>query len=414
MALSSKQTKSAPVKAPAKAAAKAPAKAKAASKGKEPAKAKEPPKPKPLALVVPAKAGVIRAARKNGWEVGDEKAGQAVDGDGDGLPVDQWIDANAKALGKTREKFLSDAVANIRAAGKANGNDFQQSVPDMKTSSDLKGFLDGVYARYPKNNDAYDRIYGMWKVSGAKYDKSWQYPTSLHEYTGKTEAERIWDPQEKSWVDSTAPVMAHVNPKTFPFLVRNDAPLGSVFKATYVDAKKVAHTAYLMVADTGTNRAEMSDAAMSQLHINGNTNSVPDGATVSLQYLGEGDVSKLPTPESLAADGKRLEDAYKAKKAAPAKAPPAKGKGGKKTAQVQGGAYYMATVPNHGVVSGRNQLLVAVAHPDCRHSGDQAVVTGSAGVFVGREQSPLAREGDETADALTIKKGTGDQTVIVA
>ena len=149
---------------------------------------------------------------------------------------------------------------------------------------------------------------------------------------------------------------------------------------------------------------------------------MPKGTQVSLQYLGQGDTSKLPTATTVAAEGKKLEDALPKKpeaakeapaKAAPAKAAPAKGKGGKKTAEVQGGAFYMAEVPNHGVVAGANQLLVAIAHPDCRHSGGEPVVTGSPGVFVGREQSPLAGEGDETADSLTIKKGTGTPTVIV-
>jgi hypothetical protein len=426
--LKSTPAKAAPAKAaPAKAApAKgAPAKGKGdkAAPKKDEGKAKAPAKARALALVIPAKAGTIIPPRDNDWKVGEVKEDQKVDGEGDGLAIQKWLDANATASGKTSEKFLQDAVSNINAAGKASGDEFQQNVPSMKTAGELKGFLDGVYAAYPKGTSAYNKIYDMWKVSGAKYDVPWQYQTSFRNYTGRTESEKIWDPEQKSWVDATAPVMEYVDPKTVPYLVRNDAPIGSIFKATYID-KLGTHTAYLVVAETGTNRAEMSEAGLSALGIKGNANAVPTGSKVSLQYLGQGDTSKLPTAASVKSDGEKLEAAWnkspekaaqdaEAKKKAEEKAKAApKGKG-KKTAQVQGGAYYMAEVPNHGVVAGRNQLLVAIAHPDCKHSGGQPVVTGSPGVFVGREISPIAGEGDETADELAIKKGTGAPSVIV-
>src|SRR5215468_6967158 len=63
----------------------------------------------------------------------------------------------------------------------------------------------------------------------------------------------------------------------------------------------------------------------------------------------------------------------------------------------QAAAFTLDNAPDHGVVAGPNQLLVAVAHPSCLHSGGQPVVSGSSSIFVGPEQAPLAGHGDRTA-----------------
>lgn len=395
------------------ATAKPAAKTQAASKGKGKGKGKqEPPKPRPLAIVIPQKVGVFGDRVKNKWTPGEKKTDQAVGGDGDGDPVDRWIKENADKAKLSESDWLAKATKNIRAQG-----GWMKDIPDLKSSSDVKGLLDGIYAQGDRDHeDVYNtKIWPMWKAAGAKHDSPWQYKTSLRSYTGKTEKERIFDLSQKSWVDTDAPVMQYVDPKTFPYIVRNDAPIGSIFKVTWVDPKKVSHSTYAMVADHGTNRAEMSQATLDNLGIKGSPDGILSPGPVSLEYLGQGDLSSMPTAATVARDGAKLEKALederaKAKDAAPKKPP---GKRRTADAQKQGGKFYLAEVKDHGVFAGQNQLLVAIADPTCLHSGGAAVATGSNGIFVGTTKSPLAGEGDKTTDALAIKKGTGDPTIIM-
>lgn len=367
----------------------------------------EAPKIRPLALVIPAKTGVQGDRTKLGWQQGEERSNQKVDGDGDGQSIDDWLAANAAKANTTTDQWLKGAVDNIRDKG-----GWMSDVPDLKTSDDVKGLLDGLYAR---DSDAYNnKIWPMWKAAGAKHDSPWQYKTSLREYLGKTKQEKVWDPSLKSWVTVESPEMKYVDASTVPYLVRNDAPVGSIFKASYKDAKGAMHEAYLVVADHGTNKAEMSPAALSALGIKGSANDVPDMG-VKLQYLGQGDTSKLPTAESVKKDGERLEGEWKKKQEEEAAKKKAKKQPGKRAdAQKQGGAFFLAEVPDHRVVAGENQLLVAVENAACKHNGGQPVCTGSQGILVGVDQSPLAGEGDKTQDQLVIRKGTGDQTILMA
>lgn len=384
---------------------------KGAKKSKK-GEAKAPPKPRPLALVIPKTVGVFSDRVKNKWTPGQKKTDQEIGGDGDGDPIDRWIKANADKAGKSEADWLAGATKNIRAHG-----GWMADVPDLKSGTDVKGLLDGIYAQGDRTGeDVYNtKIWPMWKAAGAKHDSPWQYKTSLRAYTGKTEQERIYDLSQKSWVDTEAPIMQYVDPNTFPYVVRNDAPVGSIFKITYVDTNKVTHSTYAMVADHGTNRAEMSQASLNNLGIKGSPNGISSPGTVSLEYLGMGDLSSMPTAATVARDGAKLEKELEAERAKKKDAAPKKPPGKKKTAdaQKQGGAYYLAEVSDHGVMAGVNQLLVAVADPTCLHSGGEAVVTGSRGIFVGKAKSPLAGEGDKTNDALAIKKGTGDQTIIM-
>lgn len=375
----------------------------------------EPPKPRPLAIVIPKEAGVKGNKNPLGWTPGETRKDQKVDCVGDGESIDDWLNANAAAAGKTQEQWLKDAVGNINKQG-----GWMKDVPAMNNSADVKGVLDGLYADGARTHGseghtrAYnDKVWPMWKAAGAKHDSPWQYQSSMYEYTGKTKMQRTWDPALKSWVDVEVPVINYVDPNKVPFLVRSDAPTGSIFKATYN-----GKSTYLMVADAGTNKAEMSSAALKALGIEGNPNAIPavngKPPKVDLQYLGMGDKSKLPTADSIKKDGERLEKELADKKAEQEKKKPdPKGKGKHADAQKQGGAFYLAEVLDHGVVAGENKLLVAVAHPSCLHSGGKPVCTGSNGIFVGVEQSPLAGEDDKTEDDYYIKKGTGDQTILM-
>src|SRR5690606_19778807 len=158
---------------------------------------------------------------------------------------------------------------------------------------------------------------------------------------------------------------------------------------------------------------EMSPAALKALGIEGNAQYIANvkgkQPTVSLQYLGKGDTSKLPTAESIQKDGAALEQKLAQKKAEEAEKAKqkAKGKGKQASAQQQGGGFFLADVFGHGVVAGEDQLLVAAADPSGVHSGGQAVCTGSPRIFIGPQQASLSGEGDLTEDVYFIKKGTG-------
>lgn len=77
-------------------------------------------------------------------------------------------------------------------------------------------------------------------------------------------------------------------------------------------------------------------------------------------------------------------------------------------AQAQEAALHLASGPNYGVHIGEAQLVAAVAHPTCLHSGGQPVITGSSTIFVGPDQAPLAGHGDKTQDGFCIQDRNND------
>ena len=138
------------------------------AKKKAEAKKEEPPKVRPLALVIPAKVGVQDDSTSVGWDEGEKRTGQKVDGDGDGEAIDSWLNSNAAKSNTTQQGWLDQAVKNMHAKGEGGGSaEWMKDVPDLKSSGDVKGLLDGLYARFPKGNDAYtDKVWPMWKAAG--------------------------------------------------------------------------------------------------------------------------------------------------------------------------------------------------------------------------------------------------------
>jgi hypothetical protein len=317
------------------------------------------------------------------------------------------VKANSIFAGKSDQDWLNQLGNNI------NNSPFAQQVgkvPQMNTPEDFQGVVDGVYDRYPDGSPkAGAELFRMLGKNGgnAGFDPSWQPYTALEKDTGKKEQRRIWDFSKQAWVVKEKPVKEHLHPST-PYMVGNFPP-GSIVQETN-DA--TGQTACGVVGDKGTTEAEQSPAMAMQAGIPISGKEIPTtDTTASITYLGQSS-QKFPTPESVRSDCERLQKEWQQKQE---EANKKKKQGNDKHSenQQQGGAFYLASVVDHGVRGGQNQLLLAVAHPSCLHSGGQPVCTGSNGIRIGVAQSPASAEGDLTQDGYVIRKGTGDQTIII-
>lgn len=324
--------------------------------------------------------------------------------DGDGKPIDRWLQRNADMAGKTKQQWLDDAVSNLKAKG--------YSVPDkLEGADDVKGYLDGYYDTYKDaHNGGSDQIWKMWQDAGAKYDSSWQYKTSLHRDTGEKKDQKVWDLNKKAWVIKKMPVREELDPDKIPYVVSN-LPKGTIVRVTVGDNP----AACAIVGDHGTNELESSPKLLGDAGVPLNGKDYPTGPNAYGNYLVLGkSTEEFPTAEGIRKDCENQYQEYlKQQEEKKKKAEEKKKKGGKQaSAQQQGGVFYLAEAPSHNVAAGASKLLVAVANPQCLHSGNQPVCTGSGTIFAGVEQSPLAREGDLTKDGYVIRKGTGDPTIV--
>ena len=325
--------------------------------------------------------------------------------DGDGKPIDRWLQKNADLAGKSQQQWLDDAVGNLKAKG--------YSVPDkLNGADDVKGYLDGYYDKYQgAHNGGSDRIWQMWKDAGAKYDSSWQYKTSLHRDTGEKKDEKVWDLNEKAWVIKKMPVREELDPDKIPYVVSN-LPKGTIVRVQVGDNP----AACAIVGDHGTNELESSPKLLQDAGVPLNKLDYPGGANAYGNYtvLGKS-TEEFPTADGIRKDCESQYQEYLKQQAEKQKKADQKKKSGKHAeAQQQGGVFYLAEAPTHNVAAGADKLLVAVAHPECLHSGNQPVCTGSGTIVVGVDQSPLAREGDLTKDGFVIRKGTGNPNIVTA
>jgi hypothetical protein len=336
--------------------------------------------------------------------MGTTKSHLRVDTDNDGMSPEKWVRKNAEFAGMSDKDWLNQFSNNINNSAWAKQ---EGKVPMMNTPDDLRGVWDTEYENHAsENHGGSDEIWAMNKAGGANYDSSYQYRTKISRDTGEKEQRRFWDFSKQAWVIKNVPKIEYLDPA-------NGYGVGNFPPGSIVQYKNDAtgQNACTVVGDTGTNKAEMTPSVANQLGIPLNGHDIPTtGTTASVTYLGQSSQA-FPTPESVQSDCQRLQAEWQ-KKQEEAKEKAKKKKGGKQADnQEQGGAFYLAQVEDHGVRAGSGQLLVAIAHPSCLHSGQQPVITGSKSICVGTSLSPLAGEGDLTKDEYVIRDKTGDQTI---